>query len=164
MSSLTAAMKKMLKVYNVCWMCAVKSITGHQKYDSASESLAQLNLLNLKQRREIHSAVAMHKIISSKNPKNLYEEYQAQCPASGTRYAERGNYIIPTHSTSHYKRSCLYRTIHAYNSSPNKCITSSSNTFKTNLQKHYLHQSYSQGAPFLSKNTEGRHFFWNISS
>ena len=122
---------------------AVKSVTGHRKYDSASESLKRLNLLNLKQRREIHSAVTMHKIIRDKKPANLYEEYQTQCPASNTRYADKGNYIIPTHSTTHYKRSCLYRTIHAYNSAPNKCLTSSSNTFKTHLQKHILHQTYS---------------------
>ena len=51
---------------------AAKSITGHRKYDSASESLKQLNLLNLKQRRQIHSAVAMHKILSTQTPANLY--------------------------------------------------------------------------------------------
>ena len=126
---------------------AAKSVTGNRKYDSATESLQQLNLLNLKQRREIHSAVAMHKIISTKTPANLYDEYQAQCPTSSTRYAENGNYIIPTHSTTQYKRSCLYRTIQAYNSAPNKCTTASSNTFKTNLQKHFLHQTYSQVQP-----------------
>ena len=130
---------------------AAKSITGHRKYDSASESLRELNLLNLKQRREIHSAVTMHKIINSKSPANLYEEYQEHCPTSTTRYAEHGNYIIPTHSTTQFKRSCLYRTIHAYNSAPNKCQTLSSNTFKTHLQKHLLHQTYRLGASNSSK-------------
>ena len=37
----------------------------------------------------------MHKILRIQTPANLYEEYQAHCPASNTHYSEHGNYIIP---------------------------------------------------------------------
>ena len=120
---------------------AAKSMTGKRKYDSASQALKQLNLLNLKQRREIHAATQMHKIINSQTPENLYAEYQQQLPNSHTRYAEQGNYIIPTHSTSMYKRSTLYRSIIAYNSAPNK-DTHDSKTFKNRLQQHMLKETY----------------------
>ena len=120
---------------------AAKSMTDRRKHDSASQALKELNLLNLQQRREVHAATQMHKIINSKTPENLYEEYQQHIPNSNTRFADQGKYIIPTHSTSMYKRSILYRSIVAYNSASNK-DTQDSKTFKNKLQKHMLEQTY----------------------
>ena len=59
--------KSLQKVQNF----AARSICGKRRFDSASQSLKELRLLDLKTRRKVHEAVFTHKAISSKTDENI---------------------------------------------------------------------------------------------
>ena len=106
-----------------------RSMTLNKKYDSASKSLKELKLLNLVQRREIHESVFIHKIMLLKKPRNLYSQYQKYFMQTNTRAAKQKKMKIPTHRTSKFEKSPLYRTIKRWNSTPH-------NIPKDNIKHH----------------------------
>ena len=108
---------------------AVKSITGNKKYDSATNSLKQLKLLNLEQRLCIHETVFAHKAIQGKLSANINKIYKEQLSTGNTRQATNQKLTVPAHKTSKFQRSPLYRTIMSWN----KCPTSIS---KVNIKQH----------------------------
>ena len=84
---------------------AVKSILGKRKYDSGSEALKELKLINLKKRRMVHEAVFAH---------NRYSNYKSKF---NTRNSYKNKLNIPQHNSTKYKKSPLYRTIKSWNKS-----------------------------------------------
>ena len=114
---------------------AAKSITGHRKYDSASNSLNQLNLLNLQQRRKVHETVFIHKALLQKSTANLNEQYNQYISTANTRQAEARKLTIPAHKTSKFERSPLYRTILSWNRCPPNLTFDSIKSHKNSLQK-----------------------------
>ena len=108
---------------------AAKSITGNKKQDSASQSLNKLNFLNLAQRRHIHETVFAHKAILGKSTANLCEKYNSLLPTHNTRRSTLGKLNLPSHSTSKFKKSPLYRSIISWNNTP-------SNLPKDNIKSH----------------------------
>ena len=116
---------------------AAKSITGHRKYDSATNSLKQLKFLNLEQRRKVHENVFTHKALLQKSSTNINSQYMEYISAANTRYAEQKKLRIPKHKTSKFQRSPLYRTITSWNAHPTFSF-GNVNQQKTSLQKHLL--------------------------
>ena len=92
-------------------------MTGSKKHDSATKSLQKLKLLKLDQRRATHESVFIHKIMLTKMPTNLHEQYKHYSIKSNTRAASLGKMKIPKHRTSKFKKSPLYRTIKSWNKS-----------------------------------------------
>ena len=122
---------------------AAKSITGHKKSDSATFSRHKLKFLDLQQRRNIHEAAFVHKSLQQLNPTNINSEYAKQQPTSNTRNSHEGKLNLPIHRTSKYQQSPFFRTIKSWNSSPTTLTQSKlPNTFKINLQKHVMHQTF----------------------
>ena len=121
---------------------ASKSITGHQKYDSATASLRQLKLLTLKQRRTIHEVVFAHKVLQDKIPTNIYNVYQNHFSKTNTRFAKQNKLRVPAHRTTKFEKSPLYRTITAWNNAPANIPKENVQTHKKLLQKHVLKETY----------------------
>ena len=117
---------------------AARSITGNRKTDSATESLKKLKFLNLEQRRTIHETVFTHKAILQQNSENLNEEYSRYVPQTNTRYANKGKLNVPKHKTTKFEKSPLYRTISAWNKSPDNLPQENVKLHKTHLQKHLI--------------------------
>ena len=90
--------KSLQKVQNF----AARSICGKRRYDSATQSLKQLKLLNLKTRRKIHEAVFIHKAISNKTAENTCKIFETYKPETRTRHAKSGKLNIPTHFTAKF--------------------------------------------------------------
>ena len=119
---------------------AAKSITGHRKYDSATNSLKQLHFLNLEQRRKVHENVFTHKALMQKSSANINSQYMEYISKANTRYAEQKKLRIPKHKTSKFQRSPLYRTITSWNTQPTFNF-GNINQQKTSLQKHLISQN-----------------------
>ena len=135
--------KKDQKNLQIVQNFAAKSITGNKKYDSATASLKKLKLLNLQQRRKIHESVFIHKALLRKSTPNLYQEYSTYFPKRKTRMATHKKLSIPTHSTTKFKCSPLYRTIVTWNSLPPNLPKENAKLHKDHLQKHMIKKSYS---------------------
>ena len=121
---------------------AARSMTQNKKYESATRSLRQLKLLKLDQRRAIHESVFIHKIMLSKTPTNLYQQYQSYFLKSNTRAAEMGKMKIPTHRTSKFKKCPLYRTIKSWNDTPAYIRKDNIKKHKTTLQNMMIEETY----------------------
>ena len=121
---------------------AAKSITGNRKYDSASNSLRTLNLLNLAQRRRIHESVFAHKALLEKKPSNINQLYKHHLSTANTRQAVAKKLSIPPHKTAKFKSSPLYRTIKSWNDCPPNLPFDSITGHKNSLQKHYIHLNH----------------------
>ena len=117
---------------------AAKSITGNRKFDSATKSLKSLNLLNLKQRRQIHETVFAHKSLLEKNPTNINELYKRHLSTVNTRQAIAKKLTIPAHKTAKFESSPLYRTIKSWNGCPTNLPFDNVKAHKDNFQKYLL--------------------------
>ena len=125
---------------------AARSMTKNKKYDSATQSLRQLKLLKLHQRRAIHESVFIHKIMLSKTPANLYEQYRKYFFKSNTRATEKGLMKIPKHKSSKFKKSPLYRTIKSWNDTPTDIPKDNIKKHKTTLQNLMIKTTYPNNA------------------
>ena len=114
---------------------AAKSITGHRKYDSATNSLKQLNFINLEQRRKVHENVFTHKALLQQSTDNINNQYKEHNSTANTRYAAQKKLNIPKHKTTKFQRSPLYRTITSWNAYPNFSF-GKIKQHKALLQKH----------------------------
>ena len=121
---------------------AVKSITGNRKHDSAKNAFKQLNFLNLDQRRKVHESVFIHKALTDNSTPNLHKQYSYYIPKANTRRHTSGKLIIPTHSTTKFKKSPLYRTISTWNSIPSNIPKKSIKNHKVNYQKYLISQTH----------------------
>ena len=120
---------------------AAKSITGHRKYDSASNSLRALNLLNLEQRRKVHETVFIHKALLQKNTENINQLCRGFLSTANTRQADKRKLTIPMHKTSKFESSPIYRTIKSWNSCPPNLPFENVKQHKHILQKHFIQQN-----------------------
>ena len=121
---------------------AIKSITGNKKSDSATASFNKLKFLRLEQRRFLHEAVFCHKSLLFQNPEEINNSYLKQLPVGNTRQAAQGKLTLPTHSTSKYENSPLYRSLKTWNSCPTSIPTGNIKIHKSALHKHIIQQTY----------------------
>lgn len=121
---------------------ALKSILNKKKSDSATEALKTLKYLDLEEKRKIHEAVFIHKILKGKKPKNLTEEYEKLQPRLNHRSADKSILNIPAHKTSKFKSSVLYRTIKTWNEINVERKKEDTSTFKKSLQSHMTKSKY----------------------
>ena len=96
---------------------AVKSILRRRKFDSGTEALKDLKLINLKKRRIVHEAVFTHKSLSGKTTKTINKRFNKYKPKFCTRNSTKNKLNIPQHNSTKFKKSPLYRTIKSWNKS-----------------------------------------------
>ena len=116
---------------------AAKSILGISKYSSSKAALKKLELLPLDEKRNIHTAVHVKKMIEGKGPTELRCRYQKQQRPEGLR---KGNLQLPTHKTTLYETGPFYSSLKIWNSTPTNIQKTDIKQFKDTLQKHRLNK------------------------
>ena len=104
--------------------------------DSTTEALDKAKLLTLEEKRNLHCAVYVQKALSDKLPRTVCQKYQQHQSLKNHRSANKQILTIPKHKTENFKNSPLYRTITAWNSTPEEIKKSETVTFKKKLQSH----------------------------
>ena len=131
--------KSLQKIQNF----AARSINGKKKYDSATESLKKLKLLDLKTRRKVHEAVFAHKALSNKTAKNTCQIFESYRPKTETRKANLGKLNIPTHTNAKFQKGPTYRCIKTWNSMPSGLPDDDIQKRKRAHQKYLIEKLYS---------------------
>ena len=114
---------------------AVKSMLGLSKRSSSTDALKQLELLPLEEKRNIHAAVHVKKVLDGIGPKETIEKYNNLKRPEDLR---PGILQYPKHKTSQYEKGPLYTSIKVWNSIPNHFKNLKVNQFKDNIQKYKL--------------------------
>ena len=117
---------------------AAKSILGKKKRYSNKKTLKELQFLNLEQRRKIHRTVFIHKALLNKSSTNLHEIFSKYNPNFNTRNSTKKNLTIPSHNSSKFKRSPLYKMINDWNDTPNNLPKEDIRLHKIGYQKHLI--------------------------
>ena len=78
---------------------AVKSILQRRKFDSGTQALKDLKLINLKKRRMVHEAVFAHKSLSGKTTKTINKRFCKYKPKFNTRNSTKNKLNIPQHKS-----------------------------------------------------------------
>ena len=100
--------------------------------------------LSLEQNRKEHESVFIHKALTKNSTPNLHQEYSNyQSKANtNTRRFTSGKLTIPSHNTSKFKKSPLYRTISTWNSIPTTIPTKTIKGHKTQYQNYLINQTH----------------------
>ena len=117
---------------------AAKSILGKKKRYSNRKTLKELQFLNLEQRRKIHRTVFIHKALLNKSSINLHRIFSKYNPNFNTRNSTKRNLTIPSHNSSKFKRSPLYKMINDWNDTPNNLPKDNIRLHKIGFQKHLI--------------------------
>ena len=132
--------KSLQKVQNF----AARSICGRRRYDSASQSLKELRLLDLKTRRKVHEAVFTHKALSNKTAENTCKIFENYKPLTQTRHANSRKLNIPGHTHAKYKKCPTYRCIKTWNTLPKGLPEDDIRKHKKAHQKYLIEKYYPQ--------------------
>ena len=114
---------------------AAKSILGVSKFSSSNEALKKLEMLPLEEKRNIHTAVHVKKIIEGNAPEAIKLRYSNLKRPAGLR---PGNLQLPRHKTKQYEDGPLYSSLKIWNATPQHIRDTELNQFKDNLQKYKL--------------------------
>ena len=119
---------------------AIRSIAGKHKYCSAKETLKELKLLNLENRRKIHESVFLHKSMLGKTTKSIEETYKKHLPKLNTRRSNQHKFNLPRHNFSKFKKSPIYRSMDTWNKLPKKLSFGNIKKHKSESQNHLLQE------------------------
>lgn len=123
---------------------AAKSMIGAKKHSSASEALNKLQLIPLKEKRKINTAVHVKKALIGKTPANIRQMYRNQISKEDTRAATRGDFNYPRHKLQQYQQGAFYTSLKTWNSIPVHLRENSITTFKANLQSHLTKKYFNE--------------------
>lgn len=119
---------------------AAKSMTGANKYSSATLALKKLQLLPLSEKRKISTAVHVKKALTGKAPDNIQRLYKNQLSKEKTRAAARGDLNYPKHRLQQYQHGPFYTSLKTWNSIPVNLRDHNLTSFKSNLQSNMTKQ------------------------
>lgn len=122
------------KVQNYC----CRFVFGLRKFDQISQKFKDLNWLNMKNRRILHSAVGIHKIIRVKTPSYLYSEIKFRGSLHSVSIRHPYKIHIPQHSTAKFQSSFSYQAPLIYNDIDDDLKLASVPTFKRKYKKILL--------------------------
>ena len=121
---------------------AARSILGWKKDASATQALKMLKLLPLKQKRNVHEAVYVHKALNGNLPPEISQKYRLQLSKQNLRSTTQLTLNIPPHKTQKYQQSPLFRTVKAWNETKVESrLGYETNTFKKKYQTHLLNET-----------------------
>ena len=139
--------KELQRIHNF----AARSITGAKKFSSATEALKTLGMVPLAQKREVHQAVLVHKLVNGNGPKELCNIFKNVKSVSdlpeeelvlAKRLRSKTKMKVPPkqHRTSRFERSSVYRMTKVWNELPLNCKTlEDSSNFKHTVQRELTH-------------------------
>ena len=119
---------------------AVRSIAGKHKYCSAKETLRELQLLNLENRRKIHESVFLHKSLLGKTTKKIEETYKNHLPKLNTRRSSQQKFNLPRHNFSKFKKSPIYRSMQTWNKLPKNLSYGNIKKHKGEVQNYLMQE------------------------
>ena len=119
---------------------AIRSIAGKHKYCSAKETLKELKLLNLENRRKIHESVFLHKSMLGKTTKAIEETFKKHLPKLNTRRSSQQKFNLPRHNFSKFKKSPIYRSMETWNKLPKNLSFGNIKKHKSEVQNYLLEE------------------------
>ena len=123
---------------------AAKAILN-RKETSSSQALAELKLLPLQQKREIHTAVMVYKTLQGRAPNPQIQEIRNRLPNHQytTRATTQNTFIYKKHKHSKNEQSTMYKATRVWNKIPiNIKSQDTQDKFKNTLQAHITKQQY----------------------
>ena len=125
---------------------AARAMLGKSKYSSATDALNQLDWIPLRQRRQIHQCVFVHKAIRNRSSNHATQSIAALLPqhSHSTRQKQNRQLNSWQHRTSLSEKSPIYRATHVWNSFPCAFRTiENTKSFTNALQKFLIDKSKS---------------------
>ena len=121
---------------------AAKVIAGADRRASSTKTLKSLGMIPLAEKRKIHQAVFIHKLIKGQGPAELCERLEETRQnglfgdSKGLR-SRNSMFIRPQqHKTAKYEKSTMWRASKAWNEiSPKHRSTDDTSKFKKDIQK-----------------------------
>lgn len=119
------------KLQNSC----LRLIFGVRKYEHISHTLKQVNWLNMKNRRYLHSACQFYAVLLNQSPTYLFKKISYRCDVHHLNTRFRGTLTPPSFSTELFRRSFTYNIVKCINNLPDelKGVKIQINSFKKRL-------------------------------
>ena len=111
-----------------------------QRHAPSKTLLQNLGMIPLSEKRMIHQAVFIHKIIHGRGPEELRNKLQNERPKGDFRLKSREALSITPrqHQTAKYEKSTLYKSIKVWNATkPSIRQLEDSSKFKTEIQREF---------------------------
>ena len=107
--------RKIQRVQNSCF----RFVCSLRKYDHVSNAISELNWLNMNNRRKLHFAVFVHKIMVSESPSFLKNRLIPRNATHDRNTRYNSMLSIPKHTTAIFRRCFSYQAAHTYNTLSN---------------------------------------------
>ena len=127
---------KIQKVQNTC----TRFIFGLKKYDHISSHFAQLQTLNMEERRIVHGLTTMHKIVKKITPDYLTSKINFHNNLHNYNTRNRNNIVVGVSRTTTYDNSYFPTFSRLYNNITNTGINMNVtvNTFRKNAKSYVI--------------------------
>lgn len=113
-------------------------ILNLRKYDHVSREITSLNWLNMKNRRLLHTATLLHKVVTNKAPPYLFNKIKYRSEVHDANIRNPSALHIPQHTTKKFQHTFSYQAPHIYNNIDNHLKLLSINSFKINFKVNLL--------------------------
>lgn len=122
------------KLQNSC----CKFVFGLRKYDHVSDKINELRWLTMKNRRTLHFAVLIQKLMLTSIPSYLKKKLipRRETHNFNIRFPEL--LTVPKHSTALYRKCFSFQTVELYNKLPNSFRNFNISTFKIKMKSKLL--------------------------
>lgn len=99
------------RIQNSC----LRLIFGIRKFQHISHKLPEVNWLNMKDRRILHSMCLFHSIVKNKSPPYLYNKIRYRTDVHNINIRHKGKLSMPTHKSCIFERGFSYSITKMYN-------------------------------------------------
>lgn len=113
-------------------------ILNLRKYDHVSRNIINLKWLNMKNRRLLHSATLLHKVITNKSPRYLSMKLKHRCTLHNANIRNPYTLHIPQHRIKKYQQSFSYQGPYIYNNIDDHLKALPINSFRRHFKKILL--------------------------
>lgn len=129
----SACARKLQKLQNSC----IRLIFGIRRRDHVSHKLTELQWLNMRGRRLLHSATLFHNILISEKPPYLFQKVKCRTDVHNLNIRFKGTLTPPCHTLEFFKNCFTYQITHIYNNIPAHCkLARTSVLFRKRLFQH----------------------------
>lgn len=127
---------KLQKLQNSC----IRFIYKLNYREHCSPYINNIGWLNMNNRRELHQACLVHKVICTEEPEYLFTKLRFNYMYHNLNTRHNKQLSIPRHRTSTYERSFSFSSAKLYNSLPWDIKSSMCTSFKTKCKHHIIQQ------------------------
>lgn len=128
----SADVKRVQRIQNSC----LRLVYGIRKYDHISHKLRDIKWLNMRNRRLLHFACFMHKLLITKTPSYLCDRLTFRTDVHNINIRNKGLLTIPIHKSVLFESCFSYSAAKIYNSLPLCAKDLSLSSFKKYLSAY----------------------------